>query len=119
MALALDIMKGGVSGGMAKAIQGQVAPSVVAAGTAQGSATSLTASVNIITSGTGGVILPACEVNDEVEVCNLTDATVVVYPDSGSRVNSLPANSGFSLARNTAVKVKKFSSTRWMGFLSA
>lgn len=119
MALALDIMKGGFSSGAAKSIQGQVNSAVAAAGTAQGSATALTASTNIIASGTGGVIVPAAEVNDEIDICNITSAGVTVYPDSGSRFNGLPTNQGFVLAANTSVKLKRFTSTRWLGNLSA
>lgn len=119
MALALDIMKGGFSSGQAKALQGQANGAVAAAGTAQGSATAIKSSLNVVTSGTGGVILPSGEVNDEVEVMNLTSAAITVYPPTGERINALASNSGFLLAPNTAVKVKKFSTTRWAGFLSA
>lgn len=59
MALAVDIMKGGFSAMSAKAIQGETNGAVAAAGTAQGSATALTKSVNAVTTGTGGVILPS------------------------------------------------------------
>lgn len=119
MPLALDIMKGGVSGGMAKAINGQVQPAVTAAGTTQGTATVLNASISVVTLGTGGVVLPSCEVADEVDLCNLTATAITVYPDSGSRVNGLPTNAGFQLASNTSCKLKKFTATRWLGNLSA
>lgn len=118
MALASEIMLGGFPAGQAKAVQGQ-ANSIAAAGSAQGSATSITNSVVAVTSGTGGVVLPNAEIADEVDICNLTSAAITVYPPSGSRVNALSTNSGFLLAPNTAVKVRKFTSTRWMGFLSA
>ena len=119
MALASDIMKGGFSAMSAKAIQGQTNGAVAAAGTAQGSATALTMSVNAVTSGTGGVILPSAEINDEVDICNLSGATITVYPPSSERINGLPTNTGFPLANNTSVKVKKFTTTRWLGNLSA
>lgn len=119
MALASDIMKGGVSAITAKAMQGQVNSAVAAAGTGISDATALTKSVNVVTSGTGGVQIPNGEISDEVEVCNLTSAAITVYPPTSSQINALSASAGFLLAPNTAVKVKKFTSTRWMGFLSA
>lgn len=119
MSLAKDIMLGGFSAMSAKAIQGQVNGAVAAAGTTQGTATNLTMSVNAVTSGTGGVELPSAEVNDEVDICNLSGAAITVYPPTGERVNGLASNQGFILANNTSVKVKKFTTTRWLGNLSA
>ena len=119
MALASDIMTGGFSAGSAKAIQGLANSTVAAAGTTQGTATSLTRSNNAVTSGTGGVILKSAEIADEQEIINLSGAQITVYPPSGERINALSANAGFLLGNNTAVKVKKFTSTRWMAFLSA
>lgn len=119
MALALDIMKGGVSAGTAKAIQGQVNGAITAAGTTQGTATALTMSVNSVTAGTGGVIIPSAEIADEVDICNLSGAGITVYPPSGERINGLPTNQGVPLANNTSLKLKKFTATRWLGNLSA
>ena len=120
MALALDVMKGGFSAGAAKAIGGQVNGSVAAAGTTIADATDLTASISVVTSGTGGVQLYAAEIGDEQEILNLSGVTITVYPDSSSgRINALTAGVGFSLANNTAVKCRKFTATRWAGNLSA
>ena len=49
MATAADVMKGGTSAGQALAINGQVHPSITAAGTTISDATDLAASINIIT----------------------------------------------------------------------
>ena len=121
MAIALDIMKGGVSGGMAKALQGQVRATVSAAGTTQSDATDLAASVNVITTATAdqGVQIPNVEIADEVEICNISGAQIKGYPPTSGQINDLPANIHMTLADNTAVKLKKFTATRWMGFLSA
>lgn len=120
MALASDIMKGGTSAGQAQAINGQVNGAVVAAGTTIATATTLTASINVVTSGTGGVDLPSAMIGDEVEILNLSGAPVTVYPDSTSgRINGLSAGGGFTLGNNTAVKCRKFSATRWAAYLSA
>jgi len=122
MATAADIMKGGTSAGQAQAINGQVHPSITAAGTTISDATDLAASINIITTAAAstGVQLPSSMVSDQVEILNLGANSVTVYPDSSSnQINQLSAGSGFTLAANTAVKLRKFSTTRWMAWLSA
>ena len=121
MALALDIMKGGVSAVTAGAIQGQTNSAVSAAGSAIGSATALTASNNVITTAAAstGVQIPNSQIGDEVNILNIGANAVTVYPPTSSQINALAASQGFLLATNTAVKVKKFTSTRWMAFLSA
>ena len=122
MAIALDMMKGGVSAGMARAINGQVQSVVTAAGTTITGATDLTASINVVTTAAAnsGVQVPNGEIGDEVEILNLGANAVTVYPPTSSdRINALSAGSGFLLATNTAVKLRKFTSTRWAGYLSA
>ena len=122
MALALDIMKGGLSYGTAKAINGQISAAVTAAGTTISDATALTTSISVITTAAAltGVKLPSAEIGDSVEIFNAGANAVTVYPDSSSnQVNSLGAGTGFALATNTAVWLRKFTSTRWAGFLSA
>jgi len=115
-------MKGGTSAGQAQAINGQVSPTVTAAGTVIGDAFDLIASINVITTAgaSSGVQLPSAMIGDQVEILNLGANTVTVYPDSTSnRINQLTAGTGFALGINTAVKLRKFSSTRWMAWLSA
>ena len=122
MATAIDIMRGGLSAGTAKAINGQVAPTVSGAGTAITDATDLRASINVVTTAaaSSGVQLPNGEVGDEVEILNLGANALTVYPDTASnRINALTAGSGFLLATNTAVKLRKYTTTRWIGYLSA
>ena len=118
MALAADIMRGGISAMTARAIQGQANGSVSAAGSSQSGATAISMSINAVT-GTGGVRLPSAEIGDDVAILNLGSAAITVYPPTSEQINALAVNIGFLLAANTAVKVKKFTSTRWMGFLSA
>ncbi len=121
MTAAFDAMKGGLSAGTARAINGQVNSAISAAGTTQGTATALTASDNVVTTAaaSSGVILPNSEIGDEYNILNLGANAVTVYPPTSGQVNALSANTGFQLATNTAVKVKKFTATRWMAFLSA
>lgn len=122
MALALDIVRGGFSPGQARAIGGQVQSSVTAAGTTITTATDLTASINVVTTAaaSSGVQLPQTEIGDSIEILNLGANAVTVYPDSSSnRINQLSAGTGFLLAANTSVWIRKFTSTRWMAYLSA
>lgn len=121
MALAMRMMGGGVSAGAAQAINGDVNDSITAAGTTQGTATALTAGVNVITTAAAstGVVLSDSQISDEYSILNLGANSVTVYPPSGGRIAQLSTNTGFTLATNTAVKVKKFTATRWMAFLSA
>ncbi len=123
MATAIDIMRGGVSAGTAKAINGQANTSITAGTTqTQAGATTLTASVNVITTVTtsgDGVILANTEIGDSYEILNIGGNTCTVYPPVGGRINQIATNGGFSLGNNTAVIIQKFTSTRWMAFLSA
>ena len=121
MATAADMMQGGMSAGQAAAANGIVNSAVSAAGTTQGTATLLVSSTNVVTTAgaSSGVILTNSQIGDEYEILNLGANPVTVYPPTSGQINNLPANTGFLLAMNTAVKVKKFTATRWMGFLSA
>jgi hypothetical protein len=122
MALALDIMKGGHSAFGARAINGQVKNSLTAAGTTITTALDLTASINVITTcaASAGVQLPNCEIGDEVEILNLGANACAVYPDTAAnQINAIAAGGSFALAPNTAVKVRKYTSARWMAYLSA
>ena len=123
MALAYDMMKGGVSAFQAKGINGTANVTVTAGTTqTQAGATALTASTNVVTTVTtsgDGVIIPNGEIGDSVAILNIGANPCTVYPPVGGRINQLATNSGFTLATNTAVWLEKFSATRWMGFLSA
>jgi len=72
MSTAIDLMKGGLSSGTAKAINGQTNSSITAGTTqTQAGATTLTASNNIITTVTtagDGVVLSDTEIGDSYEI---------------------------------------------------
>ena len=122
MPLAREMMQGGTSAGQAAALNGQFNVSITAAGTTISDATDLLTSNNVITTAAAstGVQLPSAQIGDEVTILNLGANTVTVYPDSSSnRINQLTAGSGFALAANTACIIRRFTSTRWMAFLSA
>jgi len=122
MPLVRNQMGGGVSAGTAQAINGRAINSAItAAGTTQGTATALTADVNIVTTATTGqgVILYNGVITDSQEIFNNTVVDIKVYPPTGGNVNQIAANSGFVLAPKTSVLVKKMTSTQWVGYLSA
>ena len=121
MVTAVDIMAGGFSAGQAQATNGQVNSTATAAGTTQGTAAAITASVTVFTtvaSLSGGVLTDSM-IADEYEILNLGANALAIYPPSGAQIHALGANNPIFLAPNTAVKLKKFTATRWAGFLSA
>ena len=122
MALAQNIMRGGYSAGMAKAINGAIATGLTAAGTVISDALDLTADTNVIgTCASGaGVQVPACEIGDSVEIFNGGANACKVYPDTTSvQFNALGNGNAFSLGTNTSCYCRKVSSTRWIVVLSA
>lgn len=122
MPLAKRMMGGGVSAFQARAINGDVNPTVSAAGTTQGTATELKTSLCIVTTvgASSGVILNSCEVADDQWVYNATASNALsVYPDSGSTINQLSANTAVLLAPYTGALFKRVTSTAWIALLSA
>ena len=122
MALALNVMRGGFSAGSAKAINGNIATGLTAAGTTITDALDLLADTNVIgTCASGaGVQLPSCEIGDSVEVYNGGANSCKVYPDStANQVNGLGAGNAFLLATNTMCYLRKITATRWIANLSA
>lgn len=122
MALASNVMRGGYSAGMAKALNGAIATGLTAAGTVITDALDLTADTNVIgTCASGaGVQVPSAEIGDSVEIYNGGANACKVYPDSTSvQFNSLGVGNAFNLATNTMAYCRKVSSTRWVVNLSA
>lgn len=123
MALASEMMGGGLSAGQAQAINGVATTGIAAAGSTLSTATALTSGNNLVStvsSGTG-VRLPDSQLGDEVMIYNDqgSNALLVYPPTSSGTINQLSAGTGMSLAVNTAVKIKKITATRWIGWLSA
>lgn len=119
--LAKKMMGGGTSYGQAKAFNGDVATGLTATGTTQGTGLALNAAVNVFgtVAASTGAVLASCEISDQQYVYNGGANTLTVYPDSGSTINQLSANTGVSLATNTAILFKRITSTRWIAMLSA
>lgn len=122
MPLASDVVKAGVSAGSAKGFNGQVAPSVSAAGTVITDATDLTATVSYVSTvaSGAGVQLPNCEVGDDCWVYNAGANALKVYPPTATcAINQIAAGSAQTLATNTGCLYKRVSTTQVMAMLSA
>lgn len=122
MALAAEIMQGGLSAGQADAINGQTKSSISAAGSTISDATQLTASQNLLStvSSGQGVLLPNGMVNDQVEIYNGGSNAVKVYPpNSTQNINQLSAGTAITLNVNTAAYFRKVTTTQWIVVMSA
>lgn len=122
MPLSKNVMGGGVSAGMAKAILGSIATGLSAAGTTQATATSISADRNIVSTvaASSGVVLPSCDVGDSIEVYNNQGTNdLTVYPDSSSTINQLSANVGALLGVYRMCKFTRVTTTGWIANLSA
>lgn len=122
MAMVKEMMGGGCSAGQARAINGTVSSGVSGAGTTQATATALNAGHNVVTACAdgAGVILPACEIGDEIYVFNAVSANnCAVYPDVGSTIAHLATNIAAQLGPNRGAFFKRATSTTWSAVLSA
>lgn len=123
MALALELVRAGLSANQAKGVGGQVQAAVSGAGTTLATATALTSGVSVVTTCAdgAGVRLADMEIGDSQEILNLVSGNACrVYPPTTSdRINQLTAGSAFLLGANTSCVVKRFTTTRFMAYLSA
>ena len=112
----------GLSLPLASAICQDVATSVSAAGTTQGTATELTASdseVTTVGAGAGCVLSSKFSPGDSQTVFNAGENPLKVYPPSDMRINALAANAPMILSTNTGCFYKCISTTRVFGVISA
>ena len=98
-----------------------VGTAISAAGTSQGTATSLTNTLNGIgtVAAGAGVVLYAGSAGDCQLVYNGGANPVNVYPPSGAQINGLAANAPHALAVRTACEYWFLSATQVVGVLSA
>jgi hypothetical protein len=80
---------------------------IAAAGTTQATATEMPAYTVTVTSGTGGVLLPPLNKDEEAIVCNgMSAVEIYVYPRSGGQINNSTADWGLLLPPNTAARFR-------------
>jgi hypothetical protein len=102
-------------GSIAPGILGSTSPTVTAAGTTQGTATSLTTDINIVTTATvnQGVMVPGATSGKYAVIINKTAVTIIVYPSTGHNFDSLAANVGISLLAGAFLEIYGYSNTQW------
>ncbi len=117
--LAVDLMSGGgVSQQAAAYIGASALTTVTTAGTTQGTATTIPASVtnvSLTTAGsqTGAILSASVPMEVGIMVYNSTATTGVVYPPSGGKLNSGATNAGFNVAQYESVILTRKNSTQW------
>lgn len=124
MAYAKELVAGSLSPGQAGSIGGAYL-AVTAAGSVQGDAAALTASMNVVASadGTKGVILQG-QPGDSVIVFNNSASTLKVWPPVGDTI-AVPGtgigtvNSAFSHLTYKTVKYYNLDGTQWLPQVTA
>lgn len=88
---------------------------VAAAGTTSGTATAITRSVNIITSGTvnQGVRLPVPVGGERVFIRNNLAVDLKVYPNTGGQINNSGVDVGVTLTASSSLEYVAGSTTLW------
>lgn len=119
MALAKEMMGGGISSGTAQAIGGQ-ALTLAATGSTVADAALVKASNVIVSGGDGsvGVVLPAGQVGDEIWMFNNSGSTLKVYPNTGAGITVTGTGLGtadavYSHLTYKTVVYKMQSATQW------
>ena len=125
MTLAKEVMGGGLSAGQANGLGGNYA-AITAAGSSKTDATLIGASSVVVASADGskGVILPAGQVGDEVDVFNNAGSTLKVYPPAGAAITVVgtglgSADTAFSLLTYKTATFKCVTTTQWFVNVSA
>ena len=118
---AFQVMGAGFSAGQAIALNGSLNTAVSAAGTTQGTATTLTAAVNVITTAAAnsGCILPQGQPGDSYYINNGGANGCYINPPTSAKINGLATNSGALLPINTAIEYVQISTTQFIGLQSA
>ena len=95
------------------ALQFSSANSVAAAGTNQATATQLYADNNFVTSGSGGVVLPAATTGREVSVTNNSGSSINVYPQGSHTIESSTGGAPTVLPNLATIVAMAKSGTNW------
>lgn len=127
MALAKEMMGGGLSAGQAKAIGGGGGTiTVTGASSSQALAALITTSNAILSGGDGtkSAVLPAVGVGESVTVFNNSASTVPVFPPVGSAIAVVntglgTANSSFALLTYKSATFTCQSATQWFVVVSS
>jgi len=92
---------------------------ITATGTTQATAIALTKDINVITLGTGGVVVQSAATGKIVVVINKTTSAINIYPASGHYFDGLAINTPISLPPNAFIELYGFSTTQWNSTINA
>jgi hypothetical protein len=120
MALAKELLGVGFAPAQAAGINGGINTGLAAAGSTQADATAIATSYTIVTGadGTKGVILPAAQPGDCLQIVNSSASTLKVYPPVGAAI-TVPgssmgsANAAYSHTTFAVCEYFCFSATQW------
>lgn len=117
--LAVDLMGLGIPAQPATYIGSSALTSVTTAGTAQGTATAIPASVtnvSLVTASnqTGAILSSSAPLEVAYSVRNSTATSGVLYPPSGGSFNNGSANAGITVAQGQTIITWRISSTLWV-----
>ena len=87
--------------------------SVAVAGSTQSTATTLTKDVNVITSGSGGIRLPAAVNGKTVTVINKLTVSIKIYPPTSGYIDTLEQNAALSMAGLSSMVFVATSASQW------
>jgi hypothetical protein len=93
-----------------------VTTGITAAGSTQGTATTLTRPINVIStvaSGANGIILPTVPAGARILIVNTSANSLNVYPPSGAVVNSGSTNAAYSQPAGARLEYISTSTTQW------
>ena len=103
------------AGSIAPGLLGSANNTVAAAGTTQGTATQLSADVNVITSGAtnAGVRCASAVSGKIVTISNRSGNTIIIYPNTGEFFDGLGVNTGISLPQNAYIEMAASATGQW------
>ena len=114
------LMAAGFSAAQANMLGTNPAATIVPAGSTQQTATQLTPGCSLLgTAAAGGVILPSAAGQPDCTVYNNSGNAQNVYPASGETINSLAANTAFSVASGKTGNFIPSGHKSWICVLSA
>ena len=125
MGYAKNLMGAGFSAAQAGSTNSSsIKTGISAAGTTQGTATAITADINLVSTvaASSGVQLYNGLTNDSCYVFNDSGVSgngLLVYPPTSGQINNLAVNAGVIVPVNTMAEFIKVTSTRWVCILSA
>lgn len=122
--LAVDLMALGIAAQPAGYIGASNLTSITTAGTAQGTATLINASVtNVLlvtaSSQTGAILSSSAPLMVAYNVKNSTATTGVLYPPTSGAFNNGSANAGISITQGQSVVVWRISTNAWVAYSTA